>query len=120
MRKRPSSDGKNLNNLQHVCDKTGDLQFTHFFAQRLRSTMLEDGASMTLRALDTGDSKSTGALRRHAKMCWGEANVTKADQSKDIDAARDALKGAVLRDGSITAVFERTGKGKVTLMRIIC
>ncbi len=61
-----------------------------------------------------GDSKSTGALRWHAKTCWGEVNVAKADQAKDIDMAWDALKGAVLRDGSITAVFERTGKGKVT------
>jgi hypothetical protein len=66
------------------------------------------------RYLDTGDSKSTRALRRHAKACWGEENVAKADHAKDIDAARDALKGAMLRDGSITAVFERTGKGKVS------
>ena len=29
-------------------------------------------------------------------------------------AAREALKGAELRDGSITAVFEQTGKGKIS------
>ena len=34
--------------------------------------------------------------------------------AKDIASARDALKGAVQKDGSITAIFERTGKGKVT------
>jgi hypothetical protein len=71
-------------------------------------------ARLIRRYLDTGDSKSTGALRRHAKLCWGEANVAKADEARDIDAARDALKGAVLRDGSITAVFERIGKGKIS------
>ena len=66
------------------------------------------------RYLDTGDSKSTGSLRRHAKACWGEENVARADQAGDIDTAQNALKGAVLRDGSITAVFERSGKGKFT------
>jgi len=40
--------------------------------------------------------------------------VKEAAAAKDIASARDALKGAVQRDGSITAIFERTGKGKVT------
>ncbi|KAF8957055.1 hypothetical protein BDZ97DRAFT_1954953 [Flammula alnicola] len=66
------------------------------------------------RYLDTGDSKSTSSLHRHAKICWGEENVAKADEAKDVGIARAALKGAELRDGSITAIFERTGKGKVT------
>lgn len=66
------------------------------------------------RYLDTSDSRSTGSLRRHAKICWGEENVSKADEAKDVGIARAALKGAELIDGNITAVFERTGKGKVT------
>lgn len=33
---------------------------------------------------------------------------------KNITLAREALKGAELHDGSITAVFERSGKRKVT------
>jgi hypothetical protein len=53
-------------------------------------------------------------LRRHAKHCWGKETVVEMSTAKDIDTARHALKGATLRDGSITAVFERTGKGKIT------
>jgi len=64
--------------------------------------------------LDTGDKKSTSGLRRHAVICWGEEIVKEAAAAKDIVSARDALKGAVQRDGSITAVFERTKKGKLT------
>jgi hypothetical protein len=69
---------------------------------------------MVRRYLDTSDGKSTGALRRHAKICWGEENVARADDAKNIDDARQALKDSKLIDGKITAVFERTGKGKVT------
>jgi hypothetical protein len=66
------------------------------------------------RYLDTRDSKSTGSLRRHAKVCWGEENVARADEVKNIDDARQALKGAKLINGTITAVFERIGKGKIS------
>lgn len=66
------------------------------------------------RYLDTGDKKSTSGLRRHAIICWGEEIVRQAAEAKDIASARDSLKGAVQRDGSIAAVFERKGKGKVT------
>jgi hypothetical protein len=60
------------------------------------------------------DYKSTSGLRRHAKNCWGEENVSRADDAKNIDDARQALKDSKLINGRITAVFERTGKGKVT------
>ena len=66
------------------------------------------------RYLDTRDRKSTSGLRRHANICWGEEIVKGAAEAKDIASAQDTLKGAVQRDGSITAIFERTGKGKVT------
>jgi len=46
------------------------------------------------RYLDKGDAKSTSGLRRHATKCWGVKTN--------------------LRDGTITAEFERIGKGKVT------
>jgi hypothetical protein len=39
------------------------------------------------RYLDTGDAKSTGNLRKHAKLCWGEEAVTAADSMKDIRIA---------------------------------
>lgn len=64
--------------------------------------------------LDTKDKASTKSLRSHAIKCWGSEIVEKSEDAKNISAAREALKGAELRDGSITAVFERMGKGKVT------
>lgn len=50
----------------------------------------------------------------HAINCWGRENVENSENASNIETAREALKGAELRDGSITAVFERTGKGKVS------
>ena len=65
------------------------------------------------RYLDTTDCKSTSNLKRHAIMCWGAENVDRAlDTKVDIKEARVTLAG--LKDGSITAAFERTGKGKVS------
>jgi len=66
------------------------------------------------RFLDTGDAKSTSGLRRHAKNCWGNEAVEAADGTQDLDSARIVLAKTKLRDGSITAEFERIGKGKVT------
>jgi hypothetical protein len=40
--------------------------------------------------------------------------VAAADNTRSIDAAREVLAKSKLRDGSITAEFERIGKGKVT------
>jgi hypothetical protein len=66
------------------------------------------------RFLDTKDKASTKALRGHAINCWGRDIVDQSDDANTIESAREALKGAELPDGSITAVFERSGKGKVT------
>jgi len=71
-------------------------------------------ARIVRRYLDTKDKASTKSLRAHAIKCWGPEIVKKSEDAKDIASARSALKGAELRDGSITAVFERNGKGKVT------
>lgn len=66
------------------------------------------------RFLDKGDAKSTSNLRRHAKVCWGEEAVTAADSTRDVGTAREALKNHKGVDGSITALFQRVAKGKVT------
>ena len=66
------------------------------------------------RFLDTGDAKSTSGLRWHAKNCWGDEAVTAADATEDLESARVVLGKTKLRDGSITAEFQRIGKGKVT------
>ena len=68
---------------------------------------------MVHRYLDTGDVKSTSNLRKHAKICWGEETVGAADQTRDIDAAHEALKK--IKDRSITEAFERVAKkGKLS------
>jgi hypothetical protein len=66
------------------------------------------------RFLDTGDAKSTSGLRRHAKNCWGDDAVVAADGTQDLEGARLVLAKTKLRDGSITAQFERIGKEKIT------
>jgi hypothetical protein len=67
------------------------------------------------RYLDTSDRNSTGNLRKHARICWGDDVVHGADACADIGSARKALDNATKRrDGSITAAFERKGKGKRT------
>ena len=63
---------------------------------------------MVRRYLDTSDAKSTSNLRKHAKVCWGEETVVAADQTRDLDAAREALNK--LKDGSITDAFEQVTK----------
>jgi hypothetical protein len=37
-----------------------------------------------------------------------------ADKANDLGVAREAIRGVELRDRSITAAFERTGKGRIT------
>ena len=62
--------------------------------------------------LDMGDAKSTGNLRKHAKVCWEEETVATADQTRHVEAAREALKKR--KDGSITEAFEQVARGKVS------
>jgi len=65
--------------------------------------------------LDTSDRNSTGNLRKHARLCWGDEILCGADACGDLDSAREGLdKAKKLKDGSITMAFERKGKGKVT------
>ncbi|KAJ2936232.1 hypothetical protein H1R20_g862, partial [Candolleomyces eurysporus] len=58
---------------------------------------------------------STGNLFKHARKCWGKSVINQAVQANDLAAARAGLETLkVLADRTITATFERTGKGKVT------
>ena len=69
------------------------------------------------RYLDKGDRNSTSNMHKHAKNCWGEEIVSKALETKgelSVDDVRKNLGSAKLVDGSITASFERKGKGVVT------
>jgi hypothetical protein len=73
------------------------------------------GCKATVRHyLDKGDARSTENLRKHVRSCWGEDILKAADEVKDVDEVRKNIVGSVLRNGSITASFERKGKGKIT------
>jgi hypothetical protein len=65
------------------------------------------------RFLDKGDAGSTSNLRKHAISCWGEASVTAVTGLANINDARESVK-SIKENGSITAAFEKKGKGKVT------
>lgn len=71
------------------------------------------------RWLDKKDRSSTGSLKDHARSCWGEELVKEAGESgSNIAETRKVLRGATLEQGKLTAVFERTGKGKITYSHI--
>lgn len=59
------------------------------------------------------EDSSTGNLRRHAEKCWGAAFMDTLSQVGDKAKQREMAE-KYARDGTITASFERTGKGKVT------
>ena len=65
------------------------------------------------RYLDKGDANSTSNLRKHAKKCWGEDVVATADRAKNAEDVRGTALDGHLSAQTITAVFERQGKGKI-------
>jgi hypothetical protein len=69
---------------------------------------------MVRQYLDTGDAKSTGNLRKHANICWGEEAVAAANNTKDVHAAHEVLGKMKSVDSSITAAFKRIAKDKIT------
>lgn len=70
---------------------------------------------MVRRYLDTSDRNSTGNLRKHARLCWGDEILRGADDCADVKLARAGLeKARKMKDGSLTTSFEWRGKGKVT------
>ena len=72
------------------------------------------------RFLDTADKGSTSNMRKHARHCWGDDIVKKADDAKEeltLDNIRESLAEAKkANDGSIVAFFDRQGKAKVKYM----
>jgi hypothetical protein len=72
------------------------------------------------RFLDTADKGSTRNLRKHAKHCWGDEIIKKADEAREeltLDGIRETLAEAKkAQDGSIVAFFDRKGKAKVKYM----
>ena len=63
--------------------------------------------------LNTVDATSTSNLRYHAKNCWGDETIAAASDTKDVHAAHAVLEKSNLKDGLITAAFQRVGKEKI-------
>ncbi|KAG1730510.1 uncharacterized protein EDB91DRAFT_1239076 [Suillus paluster] len=60
------------------------------------------------------DIESTGNMCKHVKNCWGEDALAAAVQTKNAREAHETVVQGILTTGTITASFERKGKGKVT------
>jgi len=69
---------------------------------------------MVQRFLNTKDSTSTSNLQKHVESCWGkdalEAGMAAGTAKDACESVVKEIKGS----GSITAAFERKGKGQVT------
>jgi hypothetical protein len=86
----------------------------HVFECNAKHCKGKGNGRMVRRYLDTTDAKSTGNLRKHARVCWGDEAVVAADQTRDVRTARDALEKMSTKDGSILEAFGRVAKSKVT------
>jgi hypothetical protein len=64
------------------------------------------------RYLDTKDAASTGNMQKHSKKCWGTDVVKATMDTENVADARKVLSKH--KDGSIAALFQIKGKGKVT------
>ncbi|KIJ89736.1 hypothetical protein K443DRAFT_15827 [Laccaria amethystina LaAM-08-1] len=64
--------------------------------------------------LDTTDAKSMSNLCKHAKNCWSEVVVAAVDGTKNVNVAQEAIQNLKNVDSSITVVFKRVSKEKVT------
>jgi hypothetical protein len=53
-------------------------------------------------------------MHRHVRKCWGEESLMAVEAAENIGQARDMVVRALNETGSISAAFERKGKGKVT------
>ena len=69
---------------------------------------------MVRRFLDTKDSTSTSNLRKHVESCWGKDALEAGMATGTAKDARESVVKEIKGSGSITAAFERKGKGKVT------
>ncbi|KAI1789295.1 hypothetical protein LXA43DRAFT_893148 [Ganoderma leucocontextum] len=65
------------------------------------------------RFLDTKDYNSTSNMRQHTIKCWGEEAVEAASAAANVSEAREKIVGGILKNGSITAHFQRKA-GEVT------
>ncbi|RXW14793.1 hypothetical protein EST38_g11056 [Candolleomyces aberdarensis] len=89
------------------CKGQGNQKERRIVRRYLDAKLLKDGKAKV--------DNSTGNLYKHARKCWGLDIVQQAINANDLAVTQQALAASkTLADGSITATFERTGKGKVT------
>ncbi|KAF8579677.1 hypothetical protein K439DRAFT_1359073, partial [Ramaria rubella] len=60
------------------------------------------------------DAQSTGNMRKHVKKCWGEDVLDVADQAENQAEAHEKVVSDYMKNGSIMAAFQRSGKGRVS------
>lgn len=65
------------------------------------------------RYIGTGDTSSTGNLRKHIKSCWGGEALQAADEKGSATNAREAVK-TYRRTQDIKVAFGNVGKKTVT------
>ena len=53
-------------------------------------------------------------MQKYAKLCWGADAAKAADRIKNAKEACNSVIKPLTKDGSIMAIFECVGKGKVT------
>jgi hypothetical protein len=53
-------------------------------------------------------------MRRHVASCWGKEALAACDSAADDKEVRNKIAPDILRNGSITAAFERKANGKRT------
>jgi hypothetical protein len=70
--------------------------------------------STVRRFLDKKDSTSTSNMRKHVEACWGQGALKAGMAAGTAKDARQSVVNELRGSGSITAAFERKGKGKVT------
>ncbi|KAM6495180.1 hypothetical protein JOM56_009803, partial [Amanita muscaria] len=97
-----------------IIEQVGDDRIHAFVCNAVQCLWNGKNGWYIRRNLSTKDATSTGNLRSHAKKCWGEEIVKKVSKSGDVHNTRAILEKCSLKDGTITAAFERVGKDSVT------
>ena len=65
-------------------------------------------------SLNKKDSTSTSNMQKHVETCWGEDALKAGMEAGTAKDARETVVNELKGSGSITAAFERKGKGKET------
>lgn len=70
------------------------------------------------RRVDTKDASSTGNMHKHVKKCWLAEAIEALENVRTAEEAREKIVKGILKNGTITAMFEVMGKKKITYSNI--